>query len=775
MRTSVWATAFLASTCIVGEAQATERRFRVDVPAGDLADALLTLAAQTGISVGAGEGLRGRTSIAVRGRMEAGEALRRMIARSGLRAERVGPATWRLVPDAKAPAATISRRPAPPPPDIVVTGRKLAEQLSRVSAPVAVYEPDGAGRPQGARADAHDVSRAVEGLSLTNLGPGRDRPFIRGIADSPFNGFSQSTVSVIIDDARVTYDAPEPGLRLADVARVEILKGPQGPLYGTGALGGVLRVVTNRPVLGTADASADLGFGIVQAGGPGADATVMVNLPLVGNSAAIRFVAYSVAQGGWVKDEGARRDVNASLISGGRATVRVAPAAGWTVDIGGALQRILQRDSQYVDRDAEDLARSARVPEPSRGLFRLAHATVEGPVGDLRLTAASSHAWQDRTDVFDASGSAAALGRPDARTYRDRRAHRVFDQEVRISTTPERRIPWLVGASYLSATTRATGDLAGADAAYEPVFLLHRAVTEAAVFADASMSLVGRLRLGAGGRLFRATTDDERSEQGGVPAVKVKAKVGFTPSASLTFAIAPDRLVYLRFGSAFRPGGLDPANLRSGRYDADEVRSLDLGTRLILEDGRLSLSGGAFRTTWSNVQSDYLQADGLVATRNAGDALIVGAELSAEWRPVGWRLHAGAVAQRSRLERGVDGADLPEDPRLPVVPDLTARLEASRTIAIAGARLDLNVAANYVGRSRLSFDTGLDRTMGGFATVRAGASTAIGGLDLRLDVDNLLDTRADTFAFGNPFMVRSEREYTPLRPRSIRLGLAHRF
>ena len=775
MRLSVWATALLASTCITGEAQAADRRFRVDIPAGDLADALATLAGQTGISVGTGEALRGRTSVAVRGRMEAGEALNRMTARSGLRAERVGPSTWRLVPDAKPSVSTRSPKPAPPPPDIVVTGRKLAEQLSRVPAPVAVYEPDGAGRPQGARADAHDVARAVEGLSLTNLGPGRDRPFIRGIADSPFNGFSQSTVSLIIDNARVTYDAPEPGLRLADVARVEILKGPQGPLYGTGALGGVLRVVTNRPVLGAADASADIGFGIVHAGGPGADATVMANLPLIGNSAAIRLVAYSATQGGWVDDAGGRRDVNASLTSGGRAAVRVAPAAGWTVDFGGAIQRILQRDSQYVDRDAEDLARSARVPEPSRGLFRLAHVTVEGPVGELRLTAASSHAWQDRTDVFDASASAAALGRPDVSTYRDRRAHRVFDQEVRIASAPNRRVPWLVGASYLSATTRATGDLRGVDAADAPFFFLHRAVSETAIFVDASTSLVGRLRLGAGGRLFRATTDDERLEQGGAPAAKAKAKVGFTPSASLTFAIAPDRLVYLRFGSAFRPGGLDPANLRSGRYDADEVRSLDIGTRLVLADGLLSFSGGAFRTTWSNVQSDYLQEDGLVATRNAGDALIVGAELSAEWRPGGWRLRAGAVAQRSRLERGVDGADLPRDPRLPVVPDLTARLEASRTIEIAGSRLDLNVAANYVGRSRLSFDTGLDRSMGGYAAVRAGASTSVGGLELRLHVDNLLDARADTFAFGNPFRVRSEREYTPLRPRSIRLGLAHRF
>lgn len=775
MTRSVWVIALLASACATGEAWAAERPFRVDVPAGDLADALATLAAQTGSSIGASDRLAGRTSVGVRGRMEAGEALRRMLARSGLRAEQVGPSTWRLV--ARAPlGGTGSLAPAAPaPPDVVVTGRKLAEALSRLPAPLTVYAPGGAGRPQGARVDVHDVARSVEGLTVTNLGPGRDRPFIRGVADSPFNGYSQATVSVIVDNARVTYDAPEPGLRLVDIARVEVLEGPQGPLYGTGALGGVLRVVTNRPVLGAADASVEMGFDAVQAGGPGADATVMVNAPLFGDAAAIRLVGYSVVESGWVNDAGGRRDVNGLLVSGARLAARIAPAAGWTVDLGGAFQRIAQRDSQYVDRDAEDLTRSARLAEPSEGSFRLAHATVEGPVGDLTLTVASSHAWQDRTDIYGAAAAAVALGRADARSYRDRRSHRVFDQEVRIASPPDRRLSWLAGASYLSATTLATGDLAGADAAYSPFFLLHRGVTEAALFGDVSTRLAARLRLGAGGRLFRATTDDERREQQVAPVARARATLGFTPSASLTYELTPDRLVYLRFGSAFRSGGLDPANARTGRYDADEVRSVDLGTRLLLDHGRFSVSGGAFRTTWANVQSDYLQADGLVATRTAGDALILGAEVSAEWRPGRWRLRAGGVAQRARLERAVGAVDLPDDRRLPVVPDATARLELGRTVETAGARVDLTVAGDYVGRSRLSYDAGLDRGMGGYATVRAAAATTLGGLEVRVEADNLLDARADTFAFGNPFLVRSEREYTPLRPRSVRLGFAHRF
>lgn len=773
MTRSVWVIAALANVWLASEAQAQDQVFRVDVRAGGLAEALASLASQTGVSIGSSVPLAGRAAGAVRGRMNVDEALRRILVRSGLRAQRVGSSSWSLSPGPPN-RASVAQAPAPSP-DVVVTGRKLIENLSTVPAPIAVYQPGVARRRAGATADAHDVAAGIEGLSMTNLGPGRDRPFIRGVADSPFNGFSQATVSLIVDDARVTYDAPEPGLRLVDIARVEVLKGPQGPLYGTGALGGVLRVVTNRPVLDTTQAYTRVDFAVVQAGGPSASVEATVNAPLLGGRAAVRLVGYSDIAGGWVNDAGGRGDVNASSTSGARLAVRAEPVAGWTADLGGSIQRLAQRDSQYVDQSAEDLTRSARLAEPSSDLFGLVHATLEGSVVGSRLTLAASHAWQDRSEIYAAAASAAALGQPDARSYRDRRSHRVLDLEARLASRPGQRFSWLAGASYLSATTLATGDLAGADQRYSPFFLLHRGVTEAALFADISTPLTNRFRLDAGGRLFRSTTEDERRQEGREPAAKARATLGFTPNATLSYEIAPDRLLYARFSSAFRPGGLDPTNTRTGRYEADEVRSVDLGTRLLLARRQLSISGGAFRSTWANVQSDYLQPDGLVATRTAGDALILGGEISVEWRPGPWTLRAGGVAQRARLDRGVGGVELPQDQRLPVVPDATARLEVGRAVDIGGARVDFDVAGNYTGRSRLSFDAGLDRSMGGYATARASAVVIVRSVEIHIGIDNLLDARADTFAFGNPFMVRTEREYTPLRPRAIALGVAHRF
>ena len=237
----VWAAAFAASALAAGPALARDTEFRVDLPAGNLVDALMSLSAQTGASVATEADLPPIAARRVTGRLTVRRALERMVEGSPIRVTQVGNNVFRLTRQrhgADRPSLVVENTPR----DIVVTARKQSEVLSDVAAPVAVYVPD-EGAASGSARTVHDIASRLDGLTLTQVGPGRDKPFIRGIADSPFNGFSQSTVSVQFDDARITYDAAEPGIRLIDVSRVELLKGPQGPLYGTVRAG---RSVPNR-------------------------------------------------------------------------------------------------------------------------------------------------------------------------------------------------------------------------------------------------------------------------------------------------------------------------------------------------------------------------------------------------------------------------------------------------------------------------------------------------------------------------------------------------
>ncbi len=455
----VLATALAASAALDAHpAEARDTRYRVDIGAVDAADALVMLSAQTGISVATDHPIPRRAIGAMRGEMTAGDALDRLLRSLGLGAVQVGPRTYRITQRKRANDGTTAGEPPPlPTEDIIVTGRKQSEMLSGMAAPVAVYVP-GNGDRSGAATTTRDVARGIEGLALTNGGAGRERPFIRGVADSPFNGLSQSTVSVQFNDTRLTYNAPEPGLRLVDIDRVEVLKGPQGPLYGTGALGGVYRIVTNRPVLGLTEGEA--GFGASStAGGVGGQAEGMINLPLIGDRVAVRIVGYAASDPGWIDDAKFGRGLNRSVTRGARVALRVAPANGWTVDLNAVEQSISTHDSQYVNRAGGERSRDLPFREPHHAKVQILQSMIAGSIGSLRLTIATGVTRQTQADVYDASASAAALGIGSPALYSDWRRYVVVDQEIRLASPPGSNFSWVTGGSFMLARTDADGPL----------------------------------------------------------------------------------------------------------------------------------------------------------------------------------------------------------------------------------------------------------------------------------------------------------------------------
>lgn len=780
----VLATALGVSAALcAGPALARDTNYRIEIGAVDATAALATLSAQTGISFASDGPLPRRAVRPVRGKMTVDEALDRILAELDLRAERVGARAYRIVRrkgEGEAARVPVAYSPPPPAEDIIITGRKRPEMVSDVAATVAVYVPD-AVRRSGAAATTLDVADNSDGLTLTNGGPGYGRLFIRGVADSPFNSFSQSTVSVQLDDTRVTFDAPEPALRLVDIARVEVLKGPQGPLYGTGALGGVYRIVTNRPLLGRIEGAANVGASSVSGGGSGVQADGMINLPVIRDRLAVRVAGYTADDPGWIDDVKGGRNLNRSLTRGVRVALRAAPFDGWTVDLGGLLQSIDAKDSQYVDSPDQGQLRDLAEREPRLNKIAVVQGSIAGSIGGLRLTISAGLTVQRQNENFDATASAAVLGLPTPVRYFGTWEYHVFDQEVRIASPLGSRITWVAGISYLrSSTSRDALILAGPLSGdgtfprFETLLVALRRVSEAAIYADGTVPLSSRLRLGIGVRGFRAGTEDQRFVSL-FTTTRARTLLGITPNASLSYQISPDQLIYARFATAFRPGGIDPDNAVTRRYDADEVSTVDFGGRIRL-GGSLRLDGSLFLTDWRNMQADYLQENGLIETRNAGRATIFGTELSADWRPGnGWRLEAGAIWQRPRLARAADGTNLAEGVQLPVVPDISARLTLARDMDVRGWTVTPSVAANFVGAARLSIDPRLDRRMPAYVVGRVGIAADRGRLTLRLAIDNLFGTTADTFSFGNPFSVWTSRQYTPYRPRSFSFSMSRRF
>ncbi|WP_230461307.1 TonB-dependent receptor domain-containing protein [Sphingobium sp. CAP-1] len=710
----------------------------------------------------------------VTGNMPPDMILRKLLAGTGLRAVRISATLYRIErsPGGRAlrPATSPPPTPiAPPPGDIIVTAQKRPQILRDIPLSVTVlsFAPLARSRTPSTR----DISLDLEGLAMTNMGPGRNRQFIRGVADSPFNGLSQSTVAVQVDEARVTFNAPDPDLRLIDVDRVELLKGPQGPLYGSGALGGIYHIVTRKPDLEGVSGSVRLSADAVQHGQPGTGAEGIFNLPLVNDRLAVRAAGYRFVNGGWINNIGAKRGRNSAETVGLRLGIRWRPADDWTLDAGFALQDINARDSQYVTASDDTLSRAHVFAEPTDNDFKLWHGTITGAIGALELTSATSFVDHGFDYILDASAVATAFGLAGPVRFEDQRHYAIFNQELRLASSGSDH--WLVGLSYLQATTRGGARVMDESDAAQTVETYDRRVIEYAAFGEGTVRIVDRLSLTLGARLFHSIAQDGMGDEPAISPVRIRKTI-LSPSAALSLDLGGRGLLYLRYARAMRPGGVAPADMAASRqFDADELSTIDLGIRRASHDGRFSLSASLYHTRWDEIQSDYLLANGLVSTRNAGRGAIIGGEITTEWTiGQGITLSAGASAQSARLTRAANGAEL-DDRRLPVAPTLAGRVALAKSIILSDDwRGQAAIQANYVGKARLSFDDDLDRHMGNYAVASAHAELSRDIWTLGVRMDNLLDVRGDSFAFGNPFSIRAAPQYTPLRPRSLMLSVA---
>jgi iron complex outermembrane receptor protein len=757
-----------------------DKAIAIDLPQGDLETNVALLAQRVGVAVAWSSPLP-RTIVArLRANLTPLAALRRLLAGTTLVVVRVGPRTYRIEAH---PAAVQKSRPAmraqktavrivsfndTPDQDIVVTARKVREMVSDVPGAIAVLSSTHL--PTGrVGVGASDVALSLEGLALTNLGPGRNRQFIRGVADSPFNGPSQSTVAVVLDEARITFDAPDPDLRLVDMDRIELLKGPQGPLYGSGALGGVYHMVTTKPGLQNIEARVNGSAEIVQRGGVGGGFDGILNLPLIDDRLAVRGVGYVSREAGWIDRVAQKKNANATETTGGRLALRWKPDTAWTLDVAGILQNVNTRDSRYVVQE-DVVRRPAGIAEPSDNDFSAVSAALDGRLADLRLSITSSYVRHSVDFTQDASDAAERFGMDGPLRFVDTRRYSVRNHEARLSSVAPGS--WLVGLSYMRATSDAAGTLFPATPPGTSDLLERRMrrVIEVAGFGDATVTIAPRVRATIGARLSHTIDEDEAAEEAGATVSRV-GKVTLSPSIAVSWRPAGKDIVYFRYARAVRPGGLAPnATVRSSRFDADELGTAEAGYRGSLFEDTVRFDVGVFYTTWSGIQSDFLLPNGLVSTRNAGNATVLGSEVSVDWDASSrLRLSAGASYVDARLTRSESGVEV-DDRRLPITPDLSGRITALWRLDAGPWSGFVGAQANYVGHSHLTFDPVADRTMGGYALASTNAQIGRDGWTVSGRLDNLFNTAADTFAFGNPFL--NDRQFTPLRPRTFTLSVA---
>ncbi len=768
-------------------ASAAESR-RFDIPAQRLDNALITLGNEAQISIGGiDQRLAGARSKAVHGRMTIAQALTMMLRGTGFTYHIVDSQTVRIIaipprvkpkPVAQRPALPESPRveaAAPPPTEIVVTATKQGQALDSYpgTAHIESVGSAGLGESQGTAAF---VAR-IPTLTSTNLGPGRNKLFVRGIADSSFSGPTQSTVGLYLGDLRLTYNAPEPDLRLYDIDRIEVIEGPQGTLYGAGALGGIVRIVPKMADNGGVHAQATAGRSVTRNAEPGYDLGGMVNIPIIADRVALRVVGYKQVEGGYIDNATLNaRNTNRSRIDGARANLRIEPGDAWTIDFNALLQNIDTRDGQYAETDQPIRTHAANIAQPHDNDFKAVSLEIAKDWGDVKLISSTGIVDHDLSETFDATGYG---GNAQVQVFEGHEAIRLLTHETRLSRSGSAGDSWVAGIGFVRNIDRIDRRLGPLDA---PVTLarLKNEKTEVALFGEATQRIAPRLSGTVGARLVFAETIGELmggTDEGFEPK---RRQVRVLPTAALSWRPAPHLLTFLRYQSGFRSGGIaitDGQANAAQRFESDTIHTAELGVRLGRADERSSspFSGGVttFYSIWNNIQADLIGADGLPFTNNIGRGTIYGAEINARWHISDELFVDGALfVNRSALSNPAEGFDEADERPLPNIARTGARFTAAWEKPLSDRlSFKLNGTARLVGASSLGTTAPLILEHG--ETTQVDLSASLGSRDwtLTLDATNLLNISGNSFSYGNPFTVAEGKQITPLRPRTIRLGV----
>lgn len=814
---------------VASPALAQERTADIRLPEMRLDAAVRMLSQQSGTSIGFRDpSLAGVRVKPVRGKLTASAALERALRGTGARARQVAAATYLIE---RAPAvARPAPRPKPPhavpppsdpeePVEVVVTATKRDIPLGAYPGGVQIINGDSLSAADAAQGTAAIETRIASVVS-THLGPGRNKLFVRGIADSSFVGPTQATVGQYWGNSRITYSAPDPNLRLYDVQSIEVLEGPQGTLYGAGSLGGVVRIVPRAPNLRTSEGAAWGGITGVQHGQPSVDGGAIVNVPLIDDKLAFRGLAFGAVEGGYIDDIGrGLRDINRVRTIGGRGALRLDAGDGWLIDLTGVGQKIRGDDSQYADRGAGDLRRISNIAQPFRSDYWLADLVVRKRWDDLELTSSLGYARQYVFELFEGQ-ALADPGMPDVQPKADAPGTG-YSQANRISmltfeTRLARRGPdgtgWLLAASLLRNNARverrmdiapslvASGVIEAANGAptisrdyvwsmavFRPLTGVTNKVDEATLYGEATIEPLPRLTLTLGSRLTHASLSGQSEDVLDTLAYRndpgargSRSETRFLPSAALAWRPNDRLTLFARFQQGFRPGGIAIRQDYVQRFEGDRVTTLEGGSRYIGGQFDIALSGSW--TNWKHIQADLIDGFGFPTTANIGDGEVFSLGVAGRWRPIrgleidaSLYLNDSSVTRRDIVVLPIEAPGIPAD-RLPNVADATGRLGFAYTTELtSGDSFKLDGHVRYVGRSTLGVGPILEKLQGDYLDTGLEARIGNDRRGFSLTLTNLLDARGNRFALGSPFLIRDRDQITPLRPRSIRIGFDWNF
>lgn len=612
---------------------------------------------------------------------------------------------------------------------IVVTATKRPEPLRNV--PMSVTVLSGAQLARLHEVNFSDYVQTVPGMVMVASDPAHVTLALQGINTAGVG----ATIGTYLDEspygsssALANGTIMTPNIDTFDMKRIEVLRGPQGTLYGANTLGGLIKFVTNPPDPRAFDDEVELGVDDTAHGGFGWSTRGMVNLPLTSDMA-LRVDGYRWKHAGFINDptRGASH-INDSGEKGGRASLLWGHPSNVTVRLTAYLQDMDLGGSNGIDLTTVPststasgmqvsltpllgpLEQGRMTSEVSTVKDRLYNATVHWNLGWGALTSATSYGTYSGSQITDVTALFGTLLRTHLYLHK-------LTQELRLASVGVNHLDWLVGFFYTHETASLHQDLIPTLSSAPLGFVqLNSSYLELAGFGDVTYHFSKSFDLSVGGRW--AHNRQSALEFGLASASGPSSEGVFTYSIAPHWHPSANTMLYLRVAKGYQPGGPNalppnpPADVPT-TFQADTLTDYQLGLKTRQLAGRLSFDADLFYIDWSKIQLEtFIGSFGVDG--NGGSAFSKGLEMQMAWIPVNRLLIrlSGAYTDAhltSKTDPALVGAR--EGAWLPYIPQWSGSLAGDYTYFQRGD-LSAFVGADwrYTGRRESAFDPALGQT-----------------------------------------------------------------
>jgi iron complex outermembrane receptor protein len=578
--------------------------------------------------------------------------------------------------------------------EVVVTANKKSERLQDVAMSVSALTD--AQLTRSRIIDLQDLQNQVPGLSLQQGGSASGvstRLILRGLN----TGNQGATVATIVDDVPFSISGAQGlgGLYATDIDsydlnRIEVLKGPQGTLYGATAEGGLVKYVTNAPDPSGMHGGLELeGFDLAH-GGAGGSVKGFLNLPLLDDKAALRIVGFEEYSPGWISDNlaGAKK-TNDFDRSGGRFQFLWRPTADLQIKLGALIQNYrsdnnqdVQVNGNYMPTNPYALVNGYNfntfLIQSNRSNVQIYSVDLQYDLRWAKFQSITAYGQNHYVFALDTPYYGNLFAPDTTLTQFGQYGVRKYSQEIRLSSEPDfnlfgRSVEWQVGGYFTHESayglshyvTRDYPSGTAVDTPFSPmspeIFYTDTPSTfrEFAGYADATVHFSRKLDLELGGRVFNETQTGDQVEGGALFGFPIQdlgsshsSETSGTFSVAPRFHLTPDDMIYARIASGYRPGGPEPIipfgppvcgsaaaagkTCLPSQYGSDNTVNYELGFKGFALEKTVSMDIAAFYIDWSKVQINViypLNGAAYTITQNAGAARSYGVEWTLDWTP----------------------------------------------------------------------------------------------------------------------------------------------